>query len=134
MKKDIPIKPVEDVIVAVLPREDAIEGDNWEVYVINLKETPITNVLISSRGYGTLNGKEIKTSVLRHFFEEVAGESYHMVEHIQPEVFPLNNEYWISFTYEDFLFDKRYTFVSESIAEKHLTRIPLMDRKGVMIR
>ncbi|MEO1628797.1 MAG: hypothetical protein AAFV25_26850, partial [Bacteroidota bacterium] len=70
MKKDIPQYKVEDVAIAIVPSDE--DGDLWNSYIINLKEEPIDSVLIKSSGYGKLDGKEIKTSVLRHFFEQIA--------------------------------------------------------------
>jgi hypothetical protein len=71
MLKDIPKLVVEDIAVAIVPKENEIEVEGeeslWEVYIINLREEVITNVIISSKGYGSLNGETVKTSVLRHF-------------------------------------------------------------------
>ena len=67
MKKDIPQKKVEDLAIAVIPRD----GDLWDVYVINLKDEPIKNVLINSKGYGSINNEAVQTTVLRHFFPSI---------------------------------------------------------------
>ena len=67
MKKDIPNLKVEDLAIAIVPRD----AELWDTYIINLKEEPITNVLINSKGYGDREGELIKTSVLRHFFEKL---------------------------------------------------------------
>jgi hypothetical protein len=133
MIKDIPIREVEDVAMAILPQLIDAEALTWEVYLINLKDEPIANVLVSSKGYGSLKGESVRTSTLRHFFERIAPLSYQKVEHIQTKVFPLNNEYFVSFTHDNFLFDKKYTFLSGSIDEENFTSIPLLNRQGVMI-
>ncbi|MEM7658966.1 MAG: hypothetical protein AAF399_22780 [Bacteroidota bacterium] len=133
MKKDIPVKKVEDVFVAIAPKLTDPEGELWEVFVINLKPDPIKNVLIASKGYGELDGEEVKTSVLRHFFDQVEGSSYQQVEQIQTKVFGLNNEYWLSFSFDNFLYDRKFTFVSDSIQKDHFTTVPILNRPGVMI-
>ena len=134
MKKDIPIRKVEDVLIAIMPpTEEAPPDALWEVFILNLKDEPIRNVLISSKGYGEVEGETVKTSILRHFFEEIGPRTGQRVEHIQPRVFSLNNEYWVSFSYDDFLFDQKYTFVSGSIDESYFTLVPLLNRRGVMI-
>ncbi|WNJ16812.1 hypothetical protein [Pontibacter sp. G13] len=133
MKKDIQIRKVKDIGVAILPPEDGNEEAQWEVYLLNLKDAAIENVLVSSRGYGKIEDEEVNTSVLRHFFERIDPQSYTKVELISPEVFPLNNEYWVSFSFDNFLFDQKYTFVRDSISAKMFTEIPLLGRKGVMI-
>jgi hypothetical protein len=56
MKKDIPQLKVEDIALAIAPRQDA-EEEFWDVYLVNLKPDTITNVLISSNGYGEISGK-----------------------------------------------------------------------------
>ena len=133
MKADIPIRKVEDIAVAIMPPLLEPDSTLWEVYLINLKGDAIENVLVSSRGYGTKEGEEINTSVLRHFIERMAPLSYHKIEQIQTELFVLNNEYWVSFSYDDFLFDKKYTFEQGSISIDNFTRIPFLNRDGVML-
>ena len=134
MKRDIPIRKVEDVAVAIVPREDLSEGELWDTYILNLKENTITSVLISSKGYGEVKGEAQKTTTLRHFFEEIKPGSAMKIEPIQSKLFHLTHEYWISFVLEDYMFDKKYIFVEGSIDSAHFTTIPVVNRKGVMIR
>jgi hypothetical protein len=65
MKKDIPIKKVTDIAVAAVPSKK--DPNFWDVYLLNLKEEEIKNVLISSRGYGEIDGEKVKTTQLRFF-------------------------------------------------------------------
>lgn len=136
MKKDIPSYKVEDLIVAVVPRkyEDPHSDELWDVFVVNLKQHPIQNVLINSRGYGKIGGERRSTSVLRHFYETIAPQAFVKVEPIQTSLFDFTNEYWISFVFEDYMYDKKYVFVRGSIHEDNFTVIPLIELKGVMIR
>ena len=133
MKKDIPTFKVQDLAVAIVPREDA-DSELWDVYAINLRDEPITNVLINSRGYGEMNGEQMKTTVFRHFFEHFPPLHVQLVEPIHVRLFDLSNEYWISFSYDDYMYDKKYIFVKGSIKSENFTRIPFLDRQGVMIR
>lgn len=135
MMKDIPNLKVEDIAIAVVPRgEGAFEEDLWDTFLINLKEEPITNVLINSKGYGEVDGEKMKTTILRHFFEEIPALSVVKIEPIQVKLFGLTNEYWVSFTFDDYMYDKKYIFVNGSIVEENFTRIPFINRHGVMIR
>ncbi|NUO01972.1 MAG: hypothetical protein HUU01_15315 [Saprospiraceae bacterium] len=135
MKKDIPILKVEDLAVAVVPRElEGLEDELWDIYILNLRETAIHSVLINSRGYGEIEGEKVRTTVLRHFFEEIAPKSFVPVEPIQSQLFNLTNEYWISFVFDGYMYDKKYIFVEGSISESNFTFIPFINRKGVMIR
>ena len=133
MKKDIKDLKVEDVAIAIVPREVG-EKELWDSYFINLKEEQIRNVLINTKGYGELNGEKIKTTVLRHFFDEVGPLSIVPIEPIKADLFEIANEYWVSFTHQDYMYDKKYVFVKGSISEHNFTTIPFINRKGVMIR
>lgn len=134
MKKDIVFEKVEDVAVAVVPEINDLGAEEWIVYLLNLKGSPIDGVLISSKGYGNLNGKDVKTSMLRQFFEKIAAHDFVKVEWIDKQLFSLNNEFWVSFWQDGKLFDKRYVFVTESIIENNFTEIPMIGRRGVMIK
>lgn len=132
MMKDIPSLRVTDLAIAIVPRLD--EEDLWDVYIINFKEEPIGSVFVNSRGYGELEGEKIRTTTLRHFFEQIAPLEMEQIEPIQTELFELTNEYWVSFMYNGDMYDKKYVFVKGSIDEMNFTRIPFLDRKGVMIK
>lgn len=136
MKKDIPNLKVEDLAIAIVPREEwnAEEQDLWDVYILNLKEESIKSVLVSSKGYGAIKGEKMRTTVLRHFFEEIAPRSFQQIEPIQTKLFDLTNEYWVSFVFDDYMYDKKYVFVKGSITENNFTTIPFLSQKGVMIR
>jgi hypothetical protein len=132
MLKDINTEEVEDIAIAVVPGEE--DSSVWEVYMINLKEEGLDNVIVASRGYGMYKGEEVKTSVLRHFLGAFEPLDIRMIEPIQKEVFGLNNEYWVSFYIGSNIFDKKFIFLPESITEDNFIRIPFIDRPGVMIR
>ena len=97
MKKDLPENIVEDVAMAVVLLSETPEVKNWTVYVINLKDVHLDNVLISSKGYGEKDGRQVKTSVLRHLIGDLKPQSFAGVEAIDTEVFGLTNEYWLSY-------------------------------------
>ena len=130
MKKDIPHYKVEDLAIAIVPTDE----DLWESYIINLKEEPIKSVFINSKGYGEINGEKIKTTILRHFFEEIGPLEIAKIEPVQPAVFELTNEYWVSFQYDGYMYDKKYVFVKGSISSINFTTIPFINKQGVMIR
>lgn len=133
MKKDIPILKVEDIAIAVVPR-DKEEDELWDIFLINLKETAIDNVLVNSQGYGQIGGEKVKTTILRHYFESIGPLSFAQIEPIQTKLFGLTNEYWVSFEQDSYMYDKKYVFVQGSIAQDNFTTIPFIGRKGVMIR
>lgn len=134
MKKDIPELKVEDMAIVVVPPEYG-DDELWDCFLINLKEETIQNVMVVSRGYGEdEKGEKRRTTTLRHFFEEVGGLQMVQVEPIPKDLFWLSHEYWVSFSFEGQLYDKKYVFVVGAIDTANFTMIPFLDRKGVMIR
>lgn len=132
MIKDIVFPEVEGIAVAVVQE---IEGlDEYNVYLINLKNTDIKNVLITSTGYGVINDQHKKTSTLRHFFEEIKQQDFMTIEPITKEVFGLSNEYWVSFTLNDQLLDKKFVFLAETIVESNFVNVPIINKRGVLIK
>lgn len=134
MKKDLPNNIVEDVAIAVVLMEETPEIKSWTVYLLNLKKEPITNVLISSKGYGEKEGKQVKTSVLRHFLGDMEAHTFSAIEAIDTEVFGLTNEYWLSYYIKGTIYDKKFIFLPESIVDENLIKIPLISKPGVMIK
>ncbi len=132
MKKDIPQHKVQDLAIAIVPGDK--DENLWDTFIINLKEEPIKSVLVNSRGYGELEGEEIKTTILRHFFEEIGPLQIEKIEPIQTKLFDIANEYWVSFQYDGYMYDKKYVFVKGSISEINFTQIPFINKRGVMIR
>ena len=134
MKKDIERPKVEGVAMSIVQQQDP-EGElAWYVFVINEKEEPIKNVLVSSCGYGMLKGETVKTSELRHYVGDMEAKSFKKVERIMENVFLLTNQYWLSFYIGETIYDKKYIFLPDSIQEDNFTDIPLMNERGVMIR
>jgi len=133
MIKDIPFKKVKDVAVAVAPRADE-KGEVWVVYLVNMKDHAISGVLVNSKGYGTLDGKQVTTSSLRQFFERINGRDFVTLEILPEQLTAIANQFWVSFWLDGFLYDKQFVFVTESIIKDNLTDIPVLNKKGVMIR
>jgi hypothetical protein len=136
MKKDIPELKVEDMAIVIAPPEEINPEDElWDAYLINFKDVPITNVLVVSKGYGEdEDGVMRKTSTLRHFFDEVEALGMIKIEPISTQLLWMSHEYWVSFTCNGHLYDKKYVFVVGSIEPVNFINIPFINRKGVMIR
>lgn len=134
MKADIISPEVTDVVVAVVPRDNEIGEDLWDVYVINLRKEPMENVLITSQGYGEIDGVDKTTTVLRHFHQRILPGGHLKIEPIQRELFDLKNEYWISFNDADLMLDKRYVFASGQINADLLETVPGLDKPGIFVR
>ena len=133
MKKDLPINIVEDISIAVVLENSLPDAKNWTVYLINEREEDLSNVLVSSKGYGQKEGREVKTSVLRHFLGDIAAKSTVQIEVIDPQVFGLTNEYWLSYYIGQTIYDKKYIFLPESIVDENLSKVPLINKPGIII-
>lgn len=133
MKKDLPPNIVEDIYIAVVLESESPGVRHWNVYIINQKEEHIQNVLISSKGYGTKDDREVKTSVLRHFIGDLNAKEYALVEAIDEQVFGLTNEYLLSYYIDQTIYDKKFIFLPESIVDTNLIRIPIVNKPGILI-
>ena len=134
MKKDIVLPVVENIAVAVVKEQNEAGEEIWNVYLLNLKDEAIEGVLVSSTGYGELEGEKRQTSTLRHFLDVMQANSFAKIEPIMENVFGLNNQYWVSFYYKKVMYDKKYVFLAESITSDNMITIPLIKKKGVMIK
>lgn len=132
MKKDIEIPEVKNVTLAVVREKNLLNVDEWKVYLINSNNFPIENTLVASRGYGEKDGEEQRTSTLRHFLETVGPKNFAVVESIDPMVFHLNNEYWVSYYIGREIHDKRFVFVPDTICEENLVFIKEIEKEGVL--
>ena len=132
MIKDIVFPEVEDIAVAIVQEHEGLE--EYAVYLINLKASSIHNVLVTSTGYGVINEQPKKTSTLRHFFEKLDQNDYIQIEPITKEVFGLSNEYWVSFTLNNQMLDKKFIFLAETILPDNFVTIPVINKKGVLIK
>jgi len=132
MIKDIAIPEVKNVTLAVARKKTIDENDEWFVYLINNNDHAIENTLVASKGYGEKDGEQQKTSTLRHFLETVDAHSATLVEPIDPAVFHLANEYWVSYYIDKQIFDKRFVFMPESIREENLSFVKELDMEAVL--
>lgn len=132
MKKDIEIPEVKNVTLAVTREKNILNQDEWKVYLINNNQFPIDNTLVASTGYGEKEGEQQRTSTLRHFLETVPAVGFALVESIDPKLFHLSNEYWVSYYVGSQIYDRRFVFVPESICEENLTFIKELNLDGVM--
>lgn len=132
MIRDIEIPEVKNVTIVIARKKQPGESDEWRVYLINNNRFPIENTLVASKGYGVKDGEEQQTSTLRHFLETVAAESFALVEPIDPAVFHLNNEYWVSYYIDNKIYDKRFVFVPDSIQEDNIIYIKELEMEGIL--
>ena len=137
MKQDISFDPIAGVSVAVvLAADQALNAEGqliWQVYLLNENDFSLENVIINANGYGQQpDGEKVRTSTLRYLFEEVPPRTAVPVEPLDPSLFHLNNQYWVSYYRGAQIFDKKFIFVPDSIVPDNFSHIPLLERVGVL--
>lgn len=132
MIKDILVPEVRNVTLAVARTAKPGIDPEWKVYLINNNDVSLENTLVASKGYGEKDGEKQNTSVLRHFLESVPPHSTALIEPIDPAVFHLNNEYWVSYYIGTQIYDKRFVFVPDTICEENVSFIRELEMEGVL--
>ncbi len=136
MREELLGPKVENVAIAVAKQKGEDNEDIYNVYLLNLRDDIMEGIIITSKGYGENpdTGEKIKTSTLRHSLEVLLPNEAARIEPIMEDVFPLANEYWISFWVEEVMYDKKFVFVPGSISEENMIDIPQLGTKGVLIK
>ena len=133
MKKDIKIQEVTDVFMAVVKEyNDEFQCDDWNAYIINNKEVDLEMVLIVSKGYD--EDKLLETSLMRHKIDKLPAKSFAKVELLQDEVLKLSNFFNVTFFEENNMLDKKYLFKKGSIKDSSLRNIPLLNKRGILVK
>ncbi|MDF2156949.1 hypothetical protein [Algoriphagus sp. CAU 1675] len=131
MKKDIDFSPVTGVKLAIA-KEETPAGAEWAVYIINFNLVELNTVMITSKGYGEIEGEMRKTSTLRHMIQELGPQCVAKIEPIDPAVFALTNEFWVSYYIVDQIFDKKFIFTPGSFDASFRQMIPELGLEGVL--
>jgi len=120
--------------MALVKEKNEQGHEEWFVYLINFQDKPLENVLIVSSGYGKKDGKHVKTSKLRYYYEEIEANSFTKVEPVLEDVLQLSNQYWVSFYQAKEIYDSKYIFLAHTVEEQFFTQIPIIEKKGILIR
>jgi len=133
MKKDIKIPEVKDVFVAIVKEYNKIfQCDDWNAYIINNKEVALEMVLIVSKGYD--EEQLLETSVMRKKIDKLPSKSFAKIELIQGDVLQLSNFFNVTFFEGSQLFEKKYLLKKGRLKEGALRTIPLLNKRGILIK
>ncbi len=131
MKKDIEIPKVEGVYMAIVNEYNATyKTHDWNAYIINDKEVDLEMVIVVTSGYS----EEKITSTFRKKIDVLPKKSFAKIELMHEALFALNNTFKVSFFEGSTMFDKIYLFRKNTINEKALQPIPLMEARGVLVK
>ena len=129
MKKDIQIPEVKNVHVAIVYEYNEIYKTNdWNVYVINNKNTDLEMMVIVSQGFSETK----TTSLLRKKLNKLPANSFAKIEFMQPDLFKLNNRFQVTFFEGNTLYEKTFIFKENAIKETALRIIPELKKQGVL--
>ena len=135
MREELKGPKVENVSVAIV--EIPLENNEKEyiAYLLNFRDDIMEGIIVTSSGYGENpnTGEQIKTSILRKGIELMLPNEAARIEPIMPELFPLTNEFWVSFWVNDVMYDKRFIFVPGSINDEAFKLIDILGYKGVVL-
>jgi len=131
MRNDIPIREVTEVGLALIPEKEPTHGEIWVAHLVNLKEHALKNVLVTVEGHGEVEGHPRKTATLRYLLPEVGPLSSQQIEILMPEVMAVANQFWISFTHKDYLYDKKFIVPSDAREVMELIGIPVLHCQGL---
>ncbi len=121
-------------MAAVSEWNDDFMDNVWNVYLINDGDSPLHDIMVVSKAFGTLEGEMRKTSTLRHAFVEMPAVSAVKVEMIENSVLALNNEFMVTFFIGNTLYDRKYIFRANSIGPDKVEEVPLLFKDGVIVR
>ena len=111
---------------------EVYQCEDWNAYIINNKEVDLEMVLVVSKGYD--EDQLIETSLLRHKIEKLPAKSFAKVELMQEDVLKLSNFFNVTFFEGNAMFDKKYLFEKGTIKEGALRMIPLLNKKGILVK
>lgn len=133
MKSDIQIPEVSNVFMAIVKEYNEIfQCEDWNAYIINNKEVDLDMVLVVSKGYD--EDQLTETSLLRHKIEKLPAKSFAKVELMQEDVLKLSNFFNVTFFEGSKMFDKKYLFEKATVKEGALRMIPLLNKKGILVK
>jgi hypothetical protein len=129
LKKDIHIPEVKDVYIAVVhDYNENYKVYDWNAYIINDKAVDLEMVIIVTKGYSEAK----KTATFRKKIEVLPAKSFAKIELLLDDILAINNRFDVSFFENNTVFEKSFEFRKNTINEKALQNIPLMDVKGVL--
>jgi hypothetical protein len=129
LKKDIHIPEVKDVYIAVVHEyNETYKVYDWNAYIINDKSVALDMVIIVTKGYSEAK----KTATFRKKIDVLPAKSFAKIEMLLDDVLSINNRFNVSFFEDNTLFEKSFEFRENTINEKALQNIPLINIKGVL--
>lgn len=135
MREDLLGPKVENVSLALIEIPTEELQKEYVVFLINNREDIMEGIIVASTGYGVdpQSGNSLKTSTLRKGIEVMMPGEVARIEPIMPELFTLNNEFWVSFWVNETMYDKRFVFEAGSIDPNKFILINQLNARGILL-
>ena len=129
MKKDNLIPKVKGISLAVVHEySNTYNSYDWNAYIINERSIDLEMVIIVTKGYSETK----KTATFRKKIDVLPAKSFVKIEMLLEDVLSINNRFNVSFFEGNTLYEKSFEFKKNTINEKALQQIPLINLKGVL--
>lgn len=129
MKKDILIPKVKGISLAIVHEyNNTYNSYDWNAYIINERSIDLEMVIIITKGYSETK----KTATFRKKIDVLPAKSFAKIEMLLEDVLSINNRFNVSFFEGNTLYEKSFEFKKNTINEKALQQIPLINLKGVL--
>jgi hypothetical protein len=129
LKKDILIPKVKGISLAVVHEyNNTYNSYDWNAYIINERSIDLEMVIIVTKGYSETK----KTATFRKKIDVLPAKSFAKIEMLLEDVLSINNRFNVSFFEGNTLYEKSFEFKKNTINEKALQQIPLLNLKGVL--
>jgi hypothetical protein len=129
LKKDILIPKVKGISLAVVHEyNNTYNSYDWNAYIINERSIDLEMVIIVTKGYSETK----KTATFRKKIDVLPAKSFAKIEMLLEDVLSINNRFNVSFFEGNTLYEKSFEFKKNTINEKALQQIPLINLKGIL--
>ena len=129
MKKDNLIPKVKGISLAVVHEyNNTYNSYDWNAYIINERSIDLEMVIVVTKGYSETK----KTATFRKKIDVLPAKSFAKIEMLLEDVLSINNRFNVSFFEGNTLYEKSFEFKKNTINEKALQQIPLINLKGIL--
>lgn len=132
MKSDIEIPSADGVSIVFVPEKDKTGKRIYSVGVLNMRNNPISQVIINARGSGRIKGVEKHTDSIRFMIQDLPVGAFKAFEILVRNSTELTNEYRISFFENGILYDKKVTVPPKYVSLQKKQLIASIGKPGVI--
>ena len=129
MKADIEELIGEHLSLCIIKTDQVDENGSkvWDAILYNHSGCTLQNILVNTKGYGAIEGREVSTATMRYFKELLNEKDSFRVEPIVEEVLDITNEFWISYSLDGKVYEKKFIF---SATDHELVSLDQFDAEG----